>query len=121
MIDHAIKTLSAGGEVTFNIPQRIYRVYGRSLGIKGGDGSRSTVGVFDYHGRLYQIEAKALPGANDSAAETLRGAVRNVVGICVARLRQVEVISSSGEVNWLIDGFGRECLPAIDFAHVDLS
>ena len=51
----------------------------------------------------------------------LAGAVRNVVGICVARLRQVEVISSSGEVNWLIDGFGRECLPAIDFAHVDLS
>ena len=72
VIDHAIKTLSAGGEVTFNIPQRIYRVYGRSVGIKGGDGSRSTIGVFDYRGRLYQIEAKALPGGSDGAAETLR-------------------------------------------------
>jgi len=61
VIDHAIKMLSAGGVVTFNIPQRIYRVYGRSLGIQGGDGSRSMVGVFDYHSRLYQIEAKALP------------------------------------------------------------
>ena len=51
----------------------------------------------------------------------LMGAVRNVVGICVARLRQIEFISSSGEVNWLIGGLGGERLPAIDFAHVDLS
>jgi hypothetical protein len=72
VIDYAIKTLSAGGEVTFNIPQRIDSVYGRSVGIQGGDGSRSTIGVFDYHGRLYQIEAKALPGGRDAAAETLR-------------------------------------------------
>ena len=72
VIDHAIKTLLAGGgQVTFNIPQRIYNVYGRSLGIQGGDGSRSTVGVFDYKSRLYQIEAKALPG-NANAADTLR-------------------------------------------------
>ena len=71
VIDYAIKTLSAGGRVTFNIPQRIDRVYGRSLGIQGGDGSRSTVGVFDYKGRFYQIEAKAL-GGSDSAADTLR-------------------------------------------------
>ena len=72
VIDYAIKTLSAGGEVTFNIPQRIDSVYGRSVGIKRGDGSRSTIGVFDYHGRLYQVEAKALPGRSDAAAETLR-------------------------------------------------
>jgi hypothetical protein len=72
VIDHAIKMLSAGGEVKFNIPQRIYRVYGRSLAVQGGDGSRSTISVFDYKGRLYQIEAKALSGGTDSAAETLR-------------------------------------------------
>jgi hypothetical protein len=72
VIDHAIKTLSAGGQVTFNIPQRIYNVYGRSLGIQGGDGSRSTVGVFDYKSRLYQIEAKALPEGNANAADILR-------------------------------------------------
>ena len=72
VIDHAIKMLSSGGEVTFNIPQRIDSVYGRSVGIKGGDGSRSTIGVFDYHGHLYQIQAKALPGGNDGAAEALR-------------------------------------------------
>jgi len=72
VIDYAIKTLSAGGAVTFNIPQRIDSVYGRSVGIQRGDGSRSLIGVFDYHGRLYQIEAKALPGRSDAAAETLR-------------------------------------------------
>src|SRR5215470_14527801 len=72
VIDYAIKTLSAGGEVTFNIPQRIDSIYGRSVGIQRGDGSRSLIGVFDYHGRLYQIEAKALPGGSDAAAETLR-------------------------------------------------
>ena len=37
VIDHAIKTLSAGGEVKFDIPHRIVRVYGRQLGILGAD------------------------------------------------------------------------------------
>ena len=67
VLDHAIQLLSGGGKVTFNIPQRIYSVYGRSLGVEGGDGSRSTIAVFDYHGRLYQIEAKALIGQSGSA------------------------------------------------------
>ncbi len=67
VLDHAIQLLSEGGRVTFNIPQRIYSVYGRSLGVEGGDGSRSTISVFDYHGRLYQIEAKALVGQSGSA------------------------------------------------------
>ena len=72
VIDHAVKMLSAGGEVKFNIPQRIYRVYGRSLAVQGGDGSNSTISLFDYKARLYQIEAKALSGGTSSAAETLR-------------------------------------------------
>ena len=72
VIDRAIKMLSSGGDMMFNIPQRIDSVYGRSVGIKGGDGSRSMIGVLDYHGRLYQIEAKALPGGSDGAAEALR-------------------------------------------------
>jgi hypothetical protein len=72
IIGHAIKTLSAGGEVKFDIPHRIYNVYGRQLSVLGADGSRSTVAVFDYKGRLYQIEARALPGRNDTAADTLR-------------------------------------------------
>jgi hypothetical protein len=36
-------------------------------------------------------------------------------------LRKHQNIDSSGEVNWLIDKLGCECLPAINLAHVDLS
>jgi len=58
VIDNAIKGLSAGGEVRVNMPHRIYRVYGRQLSIQRPDGSRSTVALFDYSGRLYLIEGK---------------------------------------------------------------
>jgi hypothetical protein len=64
VIDHAIKALSEGGKVTINIPHRVYQVYGRQLSIAGADGSRSTVALFDFNGRLYQIEGKVLPGGN---------------------------------------------------------
>jgi hypothetical protein len=72
VIDHAIKTLSEGGEVKVNIPHRINRVYGRQLSILGADGSRSTVAVFDYNGRLYQIEGKSLSTGNDATADAIR-------------------------------------------------
>ena len=65
VIDHAIKMVSAGGEVKVNFPHRIYQVYGRQLSILARDGSRSTVAMFDFNARLYQIEAKVLAGGND--------------------------------------------------------
>src|SRR5215475_4171992 len=65
VIDHAIKILSANGEVKVNYPHRIYGVYGRQLSLLGKDGSRSMVAMFDIMGRLYQIEAKVAPGGND--------------------------------------------------------
>jgi hypothetical protein len=64
VIDHAVRTLTAGSEVKVDIPHRIYKVYGRQLSIVGADGSHSTVAVFDYNGRLYQIEGKSLPGGS---------------------------------------------------------
>jgi len=66
VIDHAIRALSQGGEVKVNFPHRIYQVYGRQISIVGQDGSRETAAVFDYNGRLYQIEAKMLPGGDDT-------------------------------------------------------
>src|SRR5713101_6286846 len=72
VIDHAIKTLSEGGEVKVNIPHRVNRVYGRQLSIVGPDGIRSMVAVFDYNGRLYQIEGKALPTGNNATADAIR-------------------------------------------------
>ena len=65
VIDHAIKILAANGEVKVNYPHRIYGVYGRQLSLVGKDGSRSMVAIFDILGRLYQIEAKVLPGGNE--------------------------------------------------------
>jgi hypothetical protein len=72
IIDHAIKTLSQGGEVKVNIPHRVNRVYGRQLSILGADGSRSTVAVFDYNGRLYQIEGTSVSTGNDATADAIR-------------------------------------------------
>ena len=70
VIDNAIKRLSAGGEVKVNLPHRIYRVYGRQLSLQRPDGSRSTVALFDYNGRLYVIEGK-MP-ADGSPIDVLR-------------------------------------------------
>jgi hypothetical protein len=35
----------------------------------GLDGSRATVALFDYKGRIYQIEGRALPSAGDAAID----------------------------------------------------
>jgi len=72
VIDHAIKLMSEGGEVKVNIPHRINRVYGRQLSIIEPDGIKLLVAVFDYNGRLYQIEGKALPAGNDATADAIR-------------------------------------------------
>ena len=72
VIDHAIKTMSAGSEVKVNIPHRINRVYGRQLSIVGPEGVRSMAAVFDYNGRLYQIEGKALATGDDATADAIR-------------------------------------------------
>jgi hypothetical protein len=72
VIDHAIKALSDGGEVKVNIPHRINRVYGRQLSILQGDGSRASVALFDFKGRLYEIEGKSLPAGNDATADAIR-------------------------------------------------
>ncbi len=72
VIDHAIKMLSEGGEVKFDVPHHIMGVFGRQLSIVQGDGSRVAVALFAYHGRLYQIEGKSLPAGNDATADALR-------------------------------------------------
>jgi hypothetical protein len=66
IIDHAMKALSAGGEVRVDYPHRISQVYGRQFSIVNRDGSRETAAVFDYKNRVYQIEAKLLPGGDDT-------------------------------------------------------
>jgi hypothetical protein len=72
VIDHAIGALSEGGEVKVNIPHRVNRVFGRQLSVLQGDGSRTSVALFDYNGRLYQIEGKSLPTGGDATADAIR-------------------------------------------------
>ena len=72
VISHAIKTLSENGEVKVDIPHRISAVYGRQLSISGKDGSHSSVAVFFFKNRLYQIEGKALPNGPDGTADAIR-------------------------------------------------
>jgi hypothetical protein len=67
VIDRAVKLVSQGSEIKVDFPHRISQVYGRQLSIVAPDGSRSTVAMFDFNGRLYQIEAKVLPGGDDTA------------------------------------------------------
>jgi hypothetical protein len=67
VIDHAIKSLAGDGEVKLDITHRISAVYGRQLSIAGRDGTHSSVAVFYYQKRLYQIAGIAHPGENATA------------------------------------------------------
>jgi hypothetical protein len=71
VIDHAIKTLSQGGEIKLDIPHRISRVFGRQLSLQAADGSRSSVAVFYHDQRLYQIEGKS-PATGNRTANAIR-------------------------------------------------
>jgi hypothetical protein len=71
VIDHAIKTLTQGGDIKLDIPARVARVYGRQVSIAGADGTRSSVAIFYHLGRLYQIEGKAISG-NEAGSYAIR-------------------------------------------------
>jgi hypothetical protein len=71
-IDHAAKALLQGGTIKLDIPHRISQVYGRQLTIARPDGSYSSVALFYYKRRLFQIEGKVLPGGDNSTADAIR-------------------------------------------------
>lgn len=60
-LDQAVKGLAAQGEIKVDVTERINSEYGRQIALAGKDGSRSTLSIFFINGRLYQLEAKALP------------------------------------------------------------
>ncbi len=72
VIDHAIRMQSVGNEVKFNIPHRIDAVYGRQLSLVGADGRRSMIALFDYKGRFYLIEGKALSVESAAMVDAMR-------------------------------------------------
>ena len=73
VIDLAIKTLAQEAEVKLDIAARVSRVFGRQLSLLGKDGSRSSVALFYYQRRLYQIQGTILPTNPDpSSGEAIR-------------------------------------------------
>jgi hypothetical protein len=73
VISEAIKTLAQAGEVKVDIPHRISRVFGRQLSIANKDGGHSSIAVFYYQKRLYQIAGTVLPSHPDpSSGEAIR-------------------------------------------------
>jgi hypothetical protein len=68
VIDHAIKTLSAGGEVKINIPHRIYRVYGRQLSSWGRTAAARRSRCLITRGGSTRSRAKCFPAGMPSTS-----------------------------------------------------
>ena len=65
IIELAIDKLKHDGDVKVDIPHRVNEHFGRQLSIAGKDGSRSSVALFYYQRRLYEIEGTILPTNED--------------------------------------------------------
>jgi hypothetical protein len=66
VVEQALKRMTQGGELKFNIPARIYRHYGRHFSISRPNGGLTTASVFFSNDRLYQLETTMLPGGSNS-------------------------------------------------------
>ncbi len=65
-VEYAVDRIKEAGDVTLDIPARVDAVDGRQLSVAGNDGTHSSVGLFFYQHRLYQIEGvTADPGSSD--------------------------------------------------------
>lgn len=72
LVSQAVKRMTEGGVVKFDIQHRIRSVYGRQLGIAGENGSYSYVAVFYHNKRLYQIEGIASVAGSRGEGEAMR-------------------------------------------------
>lgn len=73
LIGHAVKTLTEGSVIKFDIPHRIRAVYsGRQLGLVGANGGYSYIAVFYYKKRLYQIEGNAFVAGGQAEIDAMR-------------------------------------------------
>jgi hypothetical protein len=71
LISHAVKTMTEGGVVKFDIAHRIRTSYGRQLGIAGANGGYAYVAVFYRNKRLYQIEGKAFVAGGQAEIDAM--------------------------------------------------
>ena len=72
LLNDAIRKLTGGGAVKFDIQHRIRWFYGRQLGIAGANGGYSYIAVFHHNNRLYQIEGKAFVAGGQAEVDAMR-------------------------------------------------
>jgi hypothetical protein len=72
LMGDAVKQMTEGSLVKFDIEHRIRWVYGRQLGIAGANGGYSYIAVFHHNNRLYQLEAKAFVAGGQAEVEAMR-------------------------------------------------
>lgn len=72
LMSDAIKRMTEGALIKFDIQHRIRWFYGRQLGIAGVNGGYSYVAVFHHNNRLYQIEGKAFVAGGQAEVEAMR-------------------------------------------------
>jgi hypothetical protein len=72
LMSDAIKKMTEGGLIKFDIPHRIRWFYGRQLGIAGASGGYSYIAVFHHNNRLYQIEGKAFVAGGQAEVDAMR-------------------------------------------------
>jgi hypothetical protein len=71
LVNNAVKKMTEGGVIKFDIEHRIRWIYGRQLGIAGANGGYSYVAVFYHNNRLYQIEGKAFKGGGQAEVDAM--------------------------------------------------
>jgi len=72
LMSDAVKKLTEGSQIKFDIEHRIRWVYGRQLGIAGANGGYSYIAVFHHNNRLYQLEAKAFVAGGQAEVDAMR-------------------------------------------------
>jgi len=72
LMSDAVKQMTAGALIKFDIQHRVRWFYGRQLGIAGVNGGYSYVAVFHHNNRLYQIEGKAFVAGGQAEVDAMR-------------------------------------------------
>jgi hypothetical protein len=72
LMSEAVRKMTEGGVIKFDIQHRIRWFYGRQLGVVGANGGYSYVAVFHHNNRLFQIEGKAFVGGGQAEVDAMR-------------------------------------------------
>jgi hypothetical protein len=72
LMSAAVKKMTEGGVIKFDIQHRIRWFYGRQLGVVGANGGYAYVAVFHHNNRLFQIEGKAFVAGGQAEVDAMR-------------------------------------------------